>query len=87
VDQSYAGLPFPGEEWPFPTDQWIERHWNLSDLLGYLASWSAVSNARRSGVDPLQGLAAELQRDWPGDGVEALQVRWPFMGRWGVITA
>jgi len=32
-------------------------------------------------------LAAELQRDWPGDGVEALQVRWPFMGRWGVITA
>jgi len=87
VDQSYAGLPFPGEEWPFPTDQWIERHWSLCDLLGYLGSWSAVSKARRSGVDPLQALELELRRDWPGDGAEVLRVRWPFMGRWGVINA
>ncbi|MEY3964037.1 MAG: hypothetical protein RLZZ106_1292 [Cyanobacteriota bacterium] len=87
VDQRYAGLPFPGEEWPFPSDQWIERHWNLSDLLGYLASWSAVSNARRSGVDPLQALEPELRHHWPADGAQPLLVRWPFMGRWGVIHA
>jgi SAM-dependent methyltransferase len=87
VDQRYAGLPFPGEEWPFPSDQWIERHWNLSDLLGYLASWSAVSNARRSGVDPLQALEPELRRQWPAAGAQPLLVRWPFMGRWGVIHA
>jgi hypothetical protein len=86
VDQSYAGLPFPGEEWPFPSDQWIERQWSLSDLLGYLASWSAVSNARRSGVDPLRAFAEELRHAWPGQGAEALQVRWPLMGRWGVIN-
>lgn len=86
VDQSYAGLPFPGEEWPFPTEQWIERHWNLNDLLGYLASWSAVSNARRSGADPLAALAPQLRRHWPDEGAGALQVRWPFMGRWGVIN-
>jgi hypothetical protein len=32
-------------------------------------------------------LEQELRRDWPGQGAEALQVRWPLMGRWGVINA
>ena len=86
VDRSYAGLPFPGEEWPFPTDLWIERSWSLDDLLGYLGSWSAVARARRSGVDPLLDLSSNLRQRWPEDGAEMLQVRWPFMGRWGVIT-
>ncbi|MEN9766751.1 MAG: hypothetical protein RLZZ32_711, partial [Cyanobacteriota bacterium] len=27
-----------------------------------------------------------LRHAWPGQGAEALQVRWPLMGRWGVIN-
>jgi hypothetical protein len=86
VDQSYAGLPFPGEEWPFPADLWIERHWTLPALLGYLGTWSAVQAARETGVDPLATLAAELAPLWPGGDATTVLVRWPFMGRWGLVA-
>jgi SAM-dependent methyltransferase len=85
VDQSYAGLAFPGKEWPFPADLWIERHWTLSALLGYLGTWSAVQAARETGVDPLATLAAELAPLWPGGDAAKVLVRWPFMGRWGLV--
>lgn len=86
VDQRYAGLPFPGEEWAFPQDLWIERHWTLDDLMGYLGTWSAVENARRSGVDPLPELAGTMGGLWPDGGRQRLLARWPFMGRWGGIS-
>lgn len=86
VDQSYAGLEFPGEEWPFPQDIWIERQWALDDLVGYLSTWSAVEAARRSGQDPLAELADQLCNVWPDQGQQRLMARWPFMGRWGRIT-
>lgn len=86
VDQRYSGLPFPGNEWAFPQDLWIERRWDLDQLLGYLDTWSAVQAARASGEDPLQSLAAELRARWPGGGTAALDLRWPFMGRWGCVT-
>lgn len=86
VDQRYAGLPFPGEEWPFPQDLWIERQWSLDDLAGYLGTWSAVETARRAGVDPLPELVDTMRALWPGHGHQRLLTRWPFMGRWGVIT-
>jgi SAM-dependent methyltransferase len=85
VDKSYAGLPFPGQEWDFPTDLWIERRWDLQQLLGYLGTWSAVQAARQAGHDPLPQLAAALAQLWPEAGAMALLVRWPFMGRWGVV--
>jgi len=87
VDDSYAGLPFPGEEWPFPKDWWIERRWTLAELVGYFRTWSAVEQATRDGFDPLPALIEELQELWPGQGSEAITIRWPFMGRWGLITA
>ena len=85
VDQSFAGLPFPGEEWPFPQNIWIERHWTLPDLVGYLSSWSAVEQARRGGQDPLPALVDQLLLAWPNQGREPVLGRWPFMGRWRVI--
>ena len=87
VDQSYAGLIFPGNEWPFPTDLWIERNWTLKELQGYLGSWSAVEQARRSGADPLMPFVEDLKREWPAAGAEPVLVRWPFMGRWGTISS
>lgn len=85
VERSYAGLEFPGQEWPFPQGLEIVRRWNLVELLGYLASWSAVSAARQAGCDPLAPLAAELAERWPGGGSEPVKARWPFMGRWGQV--
>ena len=85
VECSYQGLMFPGEEWPFPQGLEIVRHWNLEELLGYLASWSAVGAARRAGGDPLAPLATALAELWPGGGSARVQTRWPFMGRWGQV--
>ena len=85
VDQAYAGLPFPGVEWSFVEDLWIERHWDLPQLLGYLGTWSAVQAARQAGQELLPSLAAELKQHWPDHGAAPLLLRWPFMGRWGEV--
>ncbi len=85
VDGCFAGLPFPGQEWPFPQGIWIDRRWTLPELLGCVGTWSAVQRCRRSGHDPLPELAASLGPLWPGQGQERLRVRWPFMGRWGSV--
>jgi SAM-dependent methyltransferase len=85
VDASYAGLDFPGREWPFPGGLVIERRWDLTAFLGHLGTWSAVGCARRNGHDPLIEAAGELREIWPGGGREPLPLQWPFMGRWGVI--
>jgi SAM-dependent methyltransferase len=85
VEQSYAGLAFPGQEWPFPADLVIERHWSLAELLAHIGTWSAVTLSREAGADPLPALAAELTPLWPQQGEAALPVRWPFMGRWGAV--
>lgn len=85
VDASYAGLPFPGTEWPFPQGLWIERRWTLADLLGFVGTWSAVQRCREAGRDPLPALEAELGRHWPEGGRGVVLLRWPFMGRWGVV--
>ncbi len=87
VDASYAGLAFPGREWPFPVDLLIERHWDLATFLGHLGTWSAVQRAREQGWDPVPAAAAELCQIWPGGGTEPLPLAWPFMGRWGVVGA
>ena len=85
VEQSYAGLVFPGEEWPFPQDLWIERHWSLANLIAHIGTWSAVQRCREAGSDPLPALTDALTPLWPDQGEAVLQVRWPFMGRWGVV--
>jgi SAM-dependent methyltransferase len=85
VEASYAGLDFPGREWPFPDHLCIERHWNRAELVGNLGTWSAVQRARSGGDDPLSALSHELAACWPGDGDARVGLRWPFMGRWGVV--
>ena len=85
VEQSLAGLPFPGKEWPFPTDQWIERQWDLPQLIRYLNSLSPLAAARRASSDPLPQMLEDLRSSWPQGGEGQLTIRWPLIGRWGKI--
>ncbi len=85
VEAAYAGLDFPGQEWPFPDHLQIERHWTLAELLGHLGTWSAVQRARSGGPDPLLPLSRELAGCWPGEAEARVTLRWPFMGRWGAV--
>jgi len=83
VDRHYAGLPFPGVEWPFPTDLYIHRYWDLEAFLCYLSTWSAVEAARRGGLHVLPALRQDLKALWPNQGQKPLLIHWTLMGRWG----
>jgi ubiquinone/menaquinone biosynthesis C-methylase UbiE len=81
VEQGYRSLPFPWREEPTPTFQ-LETDWDLPQVMGYLASWSAVQRHRdRAGRDPLESLQPRLAALWPRSG--ALRLRWPIHLRLG----
>lgn len=83
VDEHYRTLPFPFEELPAPTDLAAEAEWALSDLTGYLESWSATQRYRqRRGEDPIHRIGDELRQAW-GARTTRHAVRWPLYVRIG----
>lgn len=81
VEQGYRTLPFPWREESAPLFA-LETDWDLQQVLGYLATWSAVQRYKDlRGEDPLPALAPELQAVWPNGGYRRL--RWPIHLRIG----
>jgi hypothetical protein len=81
VEQGYRTLPFPWREAPVPTFE-LETRWDLEQLMGYLATWSAVQRYKdRTGEDPLVPLRPRLAALWPTHG--ARRLRWPIHLRLG----
>ncbi|MGB5104393.1 MAG: methyltransferase domain-containing protein [Steroidobacteraceae bacterium] len=80
VEAGYRTLPFPWREIPAPPFL-LECDWDLDQLMGYLATWSAVQRCRdRTGADPLPALRVELERLWPGG---PRRLSWPIHLRLG----
>lgn len=83
VDNGYRDLPFPFPERPAPAMA-ICKPWLLEELLGYIATWSAVVRVREAGrEDLLQSFAADLAVLW-GDPSQRRTVRWPLNLRLGM---
>jgi SAM-dependent methyltransferase len=81
VAEGYRTLPFPWREQPVPSFE-IEVDWDLPQLMGYLATWSAVQRFQdRTGRDPLAALQPGLQRLWPHPARKRL--RWQVHLRLG----
>lgn len=81
VEQGYRTLPFPWHELPAPAFE-LETDWHLPQVMGYLASWSAVQRCKdRQGCDPLDVLQPRLAALWPPSG--SLRLRWPIHLRVG----
>jgi SAM-dependent methyltransferase len=81
VAEGYRSLPFPWREEPAPSFE-IEIDWDLSQLMGYLATWSAVQRFRdRTGQNPLAALQPRLAKSWAQAGRR--RVRWPVHLRLG----
>jgi len=81
VAEGYRSLPFPWREEPAPPFE-IEVDWDLAELMGYLATWSAVQRFRdRTGQDPLAALHPRLAQFWPQAGRK--RVCWPVHLRLG----
>lgn len=84
IDEQYARLPFPFVPVPSPTFS-MEAEWDLSQLGGFLSSWSAVQTCvRRTGKDPVPDFVQSLTSLWP-DG-EVLPLRFPLFLRAGHVT-
>ncbi len=84
VDAGYAGMDFPFAERPAPAFA-IEQAWDLGQFLGYVATWSAVKNARQAGKGALlAAFADEFAALW-GDAAERKRVTWPLHMRLGWV--
>lgn len=81
IATQYRDLPFPWAETATPVFR-MERTWSLSELLGYLHTWSAVRRARTAGHDPLAALEPALHSLWPHAEIPA-RIHWPVFLRAG----
>jgi SAM-dependent methyltransferase len=82
VDAGYRTLDFPFAEVAPPAFE-MKTQWSLSALLGYLATWSAITRFRAvRGYNPVPELAAQLQRFW-GAPETPRQIEWPLALRVG----
>ncbi|MEJ2601867.1 MAG: class I SAM-dependent methyltransferase [Gammaproteobacteria bacterium] len=75
IESGYETLRSPWPRLQTPSFR-MEAAWEAADMLGYLATWSAVQRCRRAtGEDPLSALVAPLRRCW---GPGRRQVVWPL---------
>jgi len=84
VDDGYRSLPLPFPEEPVPPLT-MEMRWNLSQLVGYLGTWSAVKAAvKATGSNPLEDFFGTLADVW-GDPETVRAIRWPLAVRLGRV--
>ncbi|MEW6221198.1 MAG: class I SAM-dependent methyltransferase [Thermodesulfobacteriota bacterium] len=77
VEDGYRSLPFPFARLPVPAFP-MTASWTLSELLGYLGSWSATARFQAArGTVPVAELAGQLAPLW-GDPQACRQVTWPL---------
>lgn len=85
LDERYQTLPFPFEEVQPPAFM-MQVDWDLSMLLGFLASWSATPKfIAANGVHPLELVIEDLRAEWGPDG-RVRRIRWPMHLRVGIIS-
>jgi SAM-dependent methyltransferase len=78
VDTGYRSIPFPFERIEAPVLRLDER-WPLTQLTGYMRTWSATSRYRKQhGVDPVVAVERELRAVW-GDPDERRPISWPLV--------
>jgi len=77
-DTMYRELYFPFEKITTPSFQLIKQ-WNLSELLGYLNTWSGLNTYIKAGNDnPTERYFDELLSAW-GNPQEQKQITWPLI--------
>ncbi|HVT05065.1 MAG TPA: class I SAM-dependent methyltransferase [Thermoanaerobaculia bacterium] len=82
VEDGYRSLPFPYSELTPPRLE-MSAEWSLSDLLGYISTWSAISRyiVKRQ-ENPVIALEQDLGSAW-GDSDLARRIAWPLAMRAG----
>ena len=77
VEAGYRSLPFPFAEFVAP-DLAITVAWRLSDLVGYVETWSALRGLETAvGRAPVDAFQDALAASW-GPAEHRRTVRWPL---------
>jgi SAM-dependent methyltransferase len=84
LERKYQTIPFPFQE-KQPPEFTMETAWNLYELLGFLASWSAIPPfIEEKGYHPLQEVKSDLLAAW-GEPEGRKILRWPVYLKVGVV--
>lgn len=84
VESRYRDLPFPLPEIA-PPQLAMRADWTLTEIIGYIDTWSAVRNLEKAqGRAAMDAFAAELAAAW-GDPATTREIRWPLSLRAGKI--
>jgi len=77
VEDGYRHIPFPFPKLPCPEFS-MSASWSLSEMLGYLGTWSAVKLYReKKGADPMEIIRHELATEW-GAPDRRYKIGWPL---------
>lgn len=80
VEEGYRNVELPFIEIDSPQFQ-ISEEWNLSQLMGYLCTWSAVNNYQKKlGINPIDNIYNEILKVW-GHPDKVRQIKWPLKVR------
>ena len=83
VEQAYDSIDFPYAERTTPEFN-MQVDWNLQQVMGYLATWSATRLYKKAtGKDPLTALAQQLTDIWD-DSRQARVIQWPLHLKVGI---
>ena len=86
LETHYRMLPFPFAEIEAPAFH-MEAEWDLQDLMGFIASWSATQKyLQDQGKDALDGVMRELQAKW-GKENQVRSIKWPLYFRIGRLPS
>ena len=79
IQEHYETLPFPFDELK-PPEFTMDTTWDLSEVLGFLRSWSGTAGyQKQTGKDPLNLIRPELVEAWGPEGK-----KWPL--HWTIFT-
>ena len=80
VEQGYKDIKLPFQE-VVPPSFAMKTEWDLSQLIGYLCTWSAVRKyEEKNGMNPVEHIFEPLSGLW-GDPEQKLSVEWPLTVR------
>lgn len=84
VESGYQTLAFPFKEFQAPAFH-MQLHWNKSQLIGYLRSWSATDRyLQAQGQNPVDTLEQALAPFWEDE--TRYLTEWPLAFRVGYLT-
>ena len=84
VDDGYGSIDFPFRELTPPAFE-MHMDWTLSDLAGFLATWSAVTRYQHErGYNPVPAFIESIATSW-GDPAQRRRVRWPLEVRAALV--